>query len=104
MPGMRAERRRGYMKKKLVLPEFKNEEEEHQFWSKLDLSEYYDPGDLRHFDLKKFMKKQATPKTKRITIRIPSDWIDQAKKKAEELDVPYQSLLKQYISKGLRAG
>lgn len=92
------------MKKRLVLPEFKNEEEEHGFWANLDLSEYYDAKDFKHFDLKEFLKKHAKPKTKRITIRIPSDWIDKAKRKAEKLDVSYQSLLKQYISKGLRVG
>ena len=30
------------MKKKLVLPKFKNEDEERKFWYNIDLSEYYE--------------------------------------------------------------
>ena len=34
------------MKKELIVPEFKNEDEEFEFWSNLDLSEYIEPEDL----------------------------------------------------------
>ncbi len=34
------------MRKKLRLPKFKNEDEERDFWAKIDLSEYFDPEDL----------------------------------------------------------
>jgi hypothetical protein len=30
-----------------VLPEFKNEDEERDFWDKIDLSEYIEPSDLK---------------------------------------------------------
>ncbi len=36
-----------YMKKKLVVPKFKNEAEEARFWTKLDLSEYFEPSDFK---------------------------------------------------------
>jgi hypothetical protein len=33
------------MKKPLKLPQFKNENEEREFWAKFDLSEYFEPED-----------------------------------------------------------
>lgn len=36
------------MKKSLILPKFKNEEEERKFWDKIDLSEYFEPKDFKH--------------------------------------------------------
>jgi len=35
------------MKKKLVVPKFKNEAEEARFWARLDLSEYFEPSDFK---------------------------------------------------------
>lgn len=34
------------MKKKLELPRFRSEKEERRFWSKTDLSDYFDPSDF----------------------------------------------------------
>ena len=34
------------MKKKLILPKFKNEDQERDFWSEIDLSEYFEPKDF----------------------------------------------------------
>lgn len=91
------------MKKKLVVPKFSNEDEESDWWAALNLAEYFDRSDFQHFDLKQFLAAHGKPKTKRITIRVPEAWIDKAKQKASKLDVPYQSLLKQYIHNGLEA-
>ena len=85
------------MKKKLIVPEFKNEDEEIDFWDNIDISEYLDGSDFKHF----VFGEQIKPKTKKVTIRIPENWIKQAKVKANKMDVPYQSLFKQYIEKGL---
>lgn len=89
------------MKKKLVIPKFKNEEEEHKFWEKIDLSEYFLPSDFKHFDLEEFLKEHSESKTTRITIRIPTDVIKNYKRKASKLDVPYQSLMKEQLAKGI---
>ena len=35
------------MKKPLKLPKFNNEDEERDFWAKIDLSDYYVPDDQR---------------------------------------------------------
>lgn len=85
------------MKKKLKLPKFKNEAEEAEFWAKLDLSEYFEPSD--------FKKGITFPNLKRskklISIRLPEELITEVKKKAEELDIPYQSLIRQYVRQGI---
>ncbi|MDP2672150.1 MAG: CopG family antitoxin [Candidatus Daviesbacteria bacterium] len=88
------------MKKKLVVPKFKNEEEEHDFWVSIDLSQYFEPSDFKHFNLEQFLKQHQEAKTTRITIRIPTDVIKSYKEKASQLDVPYQSLMKQQLAKG----
>ena len=88
------------MKKKLILPKFKNEDEEHDFWEKIDLSKYYEAKDFKHFDVTEFLKKHAEPKITRITIRIPTDIVRRYKQKASRIDVPYQSLMKQQLAKG----
>ncbi len=83
-----------------MLPKFKNENEEHDFWEKIDLSEYYEAKDLKPFNVTEFLKVHAEPKTTRVTIRIPTNIVRQYKKKASEFDVPYQSLMKQQLAKG----
>ena len=36
-----------FMRKKLKLPKFKNEDEERDFWAKIDPPEYYEPKDFK---------------------------------------------------------
>jgi len=85
------------MKKKLVVPKFKNESEEANFWAKLDLSEYFEPSDFKRGIIFPNLKR-----TKRlISIRLPEDLIGKVKEKASKLDVPYQSLIRQYIQQGV---
>ena len=89
------------MKKKLIIPKFKSEEEEHDFWDKIDLGEYHDASSFKHFDLDQFLKEHAEPKTTRITIRIPTEVVKSYKNKASKLDVPYQSLMKEQLANGV---
>ena len=84
------------MKKPLKLPKFKNEDEERDFWGKLDLSEYYEPSDLEPVSF-----PNLKPTTRPISIRIPVYLINRVKEKANALNIPYQSLIKQYISRGV---
>ena len=84
------------MKKKLRIPKFKNEDEEREFWSKLDLSEYYEPSDFVPVSFPN-LKFSSRP----ISIRLPNYIISRVKEKANALDIPYQALIKQYIAKGL---
>lgn len=84
------------MKKPLKLPKFKNEDEERDFWAKLDLSEYYEPSDLEPVSF-----PNLKPTSRSISIRMPEYLINRVKEKANALDIPYQSLIKQYISRGV---
>jgi len=84
------------MKKKLKLPKFKNEDEERDFWANLDLSEYYEASDLEPVSF-----PNLKPTTRSISIRIPEYLLNRVKEEANELNIPYQSLIKQYIKKGI---
>jgi len=83
------------MKKKLILPKFKNEDEERDFWWKIDLSEYYEPKDMVSVSF-----PNLKPTTRPISLRIPEYIINRVKEKANAINIPYQSLMKQYIEKG----
>ncbi|OGK26356.1 hypothetical protein A3D76_01475, partial [Candidatus Roizmanbacteria bacterium RIFCSPHIGHO2_02_FULL_37_9b] len=74
----------------------KNEDEERDFWSKIDLSEYFEPDDFEPVSF-----PNLKPTTRAISIRIPEWLIDRVKEKANEINVPYQSLIKQYIKRGV---
>ena len=84
------------MKKKLVLPKFKNEDEEMEFWDKIKLTDYYEPGDSVRVRFPN-LKPTSTP----ISIRLPNYMISELKVKANRLDIPYQALIKQAIAKEL---
>lgn len=84
------------MKKKLKLPKFKNEDEERDFWAKLDLSEYYEISDLEPVSF-----PNLKPTSRSISIRIPEYLLNRIKEKANEINIPYQSLIKEYIKKGI---
>lgn len=86
------------MKKPLKLPKFKNEDEEREFWRNLDLSEYYEPQDMVAVSF-----PNLKPTTRAISIRIPEYLIDRVKERANAINIPYQSLIKQYIARGIAA-
>jgi len=85
-----------YMKKELKLKKFKSEDEERNFWSKIDLSEYFEIQDFE-----KVSFPNLKPTTRSISLRLPEYIIVQAKEKANQMNVPYQSLIKKYIAEGL---
>ena len=80
---------------KLVLPKFKNEDEERDFWDNIDLTKYFRPEDAVPVSF-----PNLQPTSHPISIRIPDFLMVRVKEQANELGVPYQSLMKQYISKG----
>ena len=81
------------MKKQLKLPKFKNEDEERDFWSKLDLSEYYEPSDMVSVSF-----PNLKPTTRPISIRLSNILLNRIKEKANKLTIPYQALIKQWLS------
>lgn len=84
------------MKKPLKIPKFRNEDEEREFWWSLDLSEYFEPSDFERVSF-----PNLKPTTKPISIRIPEYLLNRLKEKANEINIPYQSLIKEYIKKGV---
>ncbi|MEK7127710.1 MAG: BrnA antitoxin family protein [Patescibacteria group bacterium] len=81
------------MKKKLILPKFKNEDEEREFWGKLDLSEYYEASDLEPVSF-----PNLKPTTIPISIRLPEYLLNRIKERANGMAVPYQALIKQWLT------
>lgn len=78
------------MTKKLKnIPKFKSDEQEIDFWDKVNTSEY--------FDLDKGEKvvfSNLKPSTETISIRLPQYLLAQIKELANANDVPYQSFMK----------
>ncbi len=85
------------MKKKPAVPRFKNSEEERKFWDKLDLSDYFDSGDFESVSF-----PNLKPTSRAISIRLPEAMLLRLKEKANELHIPYQTLIKQFVAEGIR--
>ena len=79
------------MKKKV--PKFKSEAEERHFWATADSTEYidWDKG-------KRVVFKNLKPSLKTISLRLPEPMLAELKLLANKRDVPYQSLLKLFLS------
>lgn len=84
------------MKKQLKIPKFKDEDQEADFWAGLDLSKYLEPSDFERVSF-----PNLKPTSRSISIRIPEYLLNRLKEKANEINVPYQSLIKQYIKRGV---
>jgi len=78
----------------LKVPKFKSEDKERNFWGKVSLEHYFTSKD---FEAVSFPNLKATSRS--ISIRIPESMLMRLKEKANELHVPYQALIKQYIAK-----
>lgn len=86
------------MKKLKRIPKFKTEAEERRFWLKVDSTEYVDYSKPEKWIFPN-LKLTSTP----ITIRIPDSLLGRVKMKAHQKDIPYQSLIKEYIYHGLQS-
>ena len=75
------------------IPKFKSEAEEVEFWSTHDSTEYIDNSTA-----KRVVFPNLKPSTKTISIRLPESLIEHLKLLANKRDVPYQSLLKIFLS------
>ncbi|MBU0600765.1 BrnA antitoxin family protein [bacterium] len=74
------------------IPEFRNEEEEFEFWSTHDSTEYID-----YSKGKKVVFSSLKPSVKTVSIRLPESLIAHLKVLANKRDVPYQSLMKMFL-------
>lgn len=84
------------MKKNLKIPKFKDEEEEIRFWTKTDLSEYFENRDFERASF-----PNLKPTTRSISIRLPEYLLNRIKEIANEINIPYQSLIKDYLKKAV---
>ncbi|OGD71339.1 hypothetical protein A3A84_00225 [Candidatus Collierbacteria bacterium RIFCSPLOWO2_01_FULL_50_23] len=81
---------------KKVIPVFKNEDEERNFWAKADTSEYFDfsKGERTIFTNLKLSRES-------ISLRLPTPLLSKIKLIASKRDVPYQSLIKTYLAESV---
>jgi predicted DNA binding CopG/RHH family protein len=82
---------------KKAIPNFKNESDEFDFWSKNDASEF-----LKLSNAKRVSFKNLKPSTQSISIRLPEYLLERIKILANKNDVPYQSLIKMYLSERVK--
>lgn len=85
-------------KKLKEIPKFKSEDEERKFWNKVDTSDY--------FDWSKPIVNPVMPNLKptftSISMRMPQFMIDDLKMIAHRKDMPYQTLMKNFIAEKIK--
>ena len=86
------------MKRLKVIPKFKNESEEDEFWATQDSTDYFDISRAVVNPVFPNLK----PSTKTISIRLPQWLIASLKTIANKKDVPYQSLVKIFLAEKVR--
>jgi predicted DNA binding CopG/RHH family protein len=78
------------------IPKFKNEDVERKFWTTADSTAYVDWSQGKR---KKLV--DLKPSLRTISLRLPVAMIEDLKLLANQRDVPYQSLLKVFLSERL---
>ena len=79
------------MKKKI--PHFKNEDDEREFWATHDSTDYIDWSKA-----KRVVFPNLKPSVRSISLRLPESMLEGLKVLANKKDVPYQSLMKIFLS------
>jgi predicted DNA binding CopG/RHH family protein len=79
------------------VPEFATEDEERKYWARHDSTDHVDwsQGEKRSF-------AKLRPSLRTISLRLPESMIGQLQLLARKRDVPYQSLLKQFLAERLQ--
>jgi predicted DNA binding CopG/RHH family protein len=80
------------------IPKFKTEDAERKFWAEHDSTEYVDWSRA-----KRTVFPNLKPSTKTISLRLPETMLENLKTLANRRDVPYQSLLKVFLSERIDA-
>ncbi|NOY38715.1 MAG: hypothetical protein GXO95_00300 [Nitrospirae bacterium] len=79
------------------MSKFKNEDEEREFWATHDSTEY-----VEWKKAKRVVLPELKPSLKTISLRLPESMLEELKLLAHKKDVPYQSLLKIFLSERIR--
>jgi predicted DNA binding CopG/RHH family protein len=80
------------------IPKFKSEVEERQFWTEHDSTEFVDWSKA-----KRGVFPNLKPSTKTISLRLPESMLEELKLLANRNDVPYQSLMKVFLSERIES-
>jgi predicted DNA binding CopG/RHH family protein len=81
-----------------AVPPFSSEDEEREFWTTHDSSEYIDWSSAE----KNPAFSRLKPSTRTVSIRLPESLIASLKTLANKRDVPYQSLVKIFLAEKVR--
>jgi predicted DNA binding CopG/RHH family protein len=90
------DRPRDNRKMRKKIPEFRNNGEEFEFWSKNDSTEYVDWSKAQRVKL-----PNLKPALRTISVRLRVAMVEDLKVLANQRDVPYQSLLKIFLAERL---
>ena len=93
-----ADRDAGKTKRLKKIPKFKNEDEEREFWATHSSTDYVDWSKARLVTF-----PNLRPSTTTISLRLPESMINELKMLANKKDVPYQLLMKIFISDRINA-
>jgi predicted DNA binding CopG/RHH family protein len=75
------------------IPKFSSEDKEREFWATADSTDYIDWKKGR-----RTLLPRLRPSVKTISLRLPEIMVEELKLLANKRDVPYQSLLKVFLS------
>lgn len=80
-------------KKRKPIPKFSSEAEERAFWESQDSMEFVDWSRANRIRL-----PRLKPSTQAISLRLPVSLLERIRIEANRRDVPYQSLIKTWLS------
>ena len=79
------------------IPRSKSEDKEREFWAKADSVDYVDWSKG-----KRVVFPKLKPSLKTISLRLPESMLEELKLLANKRDVPYQSLIKIFLSERIQ--
>jgi predicted DNA binding CopG/RHH family protein len=80
------------------VPKFRNEAEERTFWESHDTADYFDLSKAKRV---RFPNLKLS--TQSISLRLPQGLLERIKVAANKRDVPYQSLIKVWLTEKVDA-
>lgn len=89
--------RKSKAKKLKPIPHFSSEVQERKFWEVHDSADYVDWSKA-----KKSRFPNLKPSTQAISMRLPVALLERIKVEANRRDIPYQSLIKMWLSEKTR--
>jgi predicted DNA binding CopG/RHH family protein len=78
------------------VPKFRNEQDEREFWTTHDATDYFDFSKSNRVKIE-FDRRIEAP-VKSISLRLPREVLNQVKVLANKKDIPYQSLIRVYLA------